>query len=64
MNVLWFLMDFCQVSYRCELLKVGKFDCVVFTLTGTCIIISQHISFHLDLVLVLDLCGKDNVLIK
>ena len=26
MNVLWFLMDFCQVSYRCGLLKVGKFD--------------------------------------
>ena len=25
MNVLWFLMDFCQVSYRCGLLKVGKF---------------------------------------
>ena len=25
-NVLWFLMDFCQVSYRCGLLKVGKFD--------------------------------------
>ena len=24
MNVLWFLMDFCQVSYRCGLLKVGK----------------------------------------
>ena len=27
MNVLWFLMDFCQVSYRCGLLKVGKFAC-------------------------------------
>ena len=26
MNVLWFLMDFCQVSYRCGLLKVGKFE--------------------------------------
>ena len=26
MNVLWFLMDFCQVSYTCGLLKVGKFD--------------------------------------
>ena len=26
MNVLWFLIDFCQVSYRCRLLKVGKFD--------------------------------------
>ena len=26
MNVLWFLMDFCQVSYRCGLLKVGKYD--------------------------------------
>ena len=25
MNVLWFLMDFCQVSYRCGLLKVGKY---------------------------------------
>ena len=25
MNVLWFLMDFCQVS--CGLLKVGKFVC-------------------------------------
>ena len=26
MNVLWFLTDFCQVSYRCGLLKVGKFE--------------------------------------
>ena len=25
MNVLWFLMDFCQLSYRCGLLKVGKY---------------------------------------
>ena len=24
-NVLWFLMDFCQVSYRYGLLKVGKY---------------------------------------
>ena len=30
MNVLWFLMDFCQVSYRCGLLKVGKYAVINF----------------------------------
>ena len=24
--LIWFLMDFCQLSYRCGLLKVGKYD--------------------------------------
>ena len=39
MNVLWFLMDFCQVSYRCGLLKVGKFvgdGCRACSIDGIC----------------------------
>ena len=32
-NVLWFLMDFCQVSYRSGLLKVGKYGVGFFTET-------------------------------